>query len=119
MDTAIRLQHAAQPAPRRPAPEPARHDGGKPAPARGRELPPAPEPPEIETIERAVKQINAYLTDSQRQLNFQIHEASGRTILRVINPATDEVIRQIPSEEALELAAALHAEGLQLINELA
>lgn len=118
MDTAIRLQLVAPPAPRQSAPEPAKDDG-KLAPAPGRELPPAPEPPEIEAVERAVKQINAYLTDSQRQLNFQIHEASGRTILRVINPATDEVIRQIPSEEALELAAALHAEGLQLINELA
>ena len=120
MDSVITIQNMLPPAPRSSAPEAAPPEmaprGGKPAPTAGKELPPAPD---FQSIERAVKQINTYLTDSHRALNFQVHEASGRTIVRVVNPETGEVIRQIPSEEVLNLAAAIQSQGLQLINELA
>jgi flagellar protein FlaG len=89
---------------------------GKPVPASGKELPPAPE---IQTVERAVSQIKDFLSNSQRQLNFQLDDTSGRTIIRVTNPETGEVIRQIPSEEVLRLAASIRTSGFQLINELA
>ncbi len=116
MDSVIKIQNVMPPVPNKtPAPEAADKDG-KPAPTSGKEMPPAPD---VASIERAVKQINSYLVDSQRALNFQTHEASGRTIVRVINPETDEVIRQIPSKEALEMAARIKSQGLQLINELA
>ena len=115
MEAVIRIQHAMPTAPRTAAPE-AAPQGGKPAPTSGKNLPP---PPDVQSVERAVKQINAYLSDSQRSLNFQVHEASGRTIVRVVNPETDEVIRQIPSEEVLKLAAAMQSQGVQLVNELA
>ena len=115
MDSVITIQKLMPPVARTSAPEAASKDG-KPAPTDGKALPPAPE---LQSVERAVKQINTYLRNSQRTLNFQIHEASGRTIVRVVNPETGEVIRQIPSEEVLNLAAALQSQGLQLFNELA
>lgn len=115
MDSVITIQNVLPPVPRTSVPE-AAQKGGKPAPSGGKQLPPAPD---LQSVKRAVKQINAYLSDSQRTLNFQIHEASGRTIVRVINPETDEIIRQIPSEEVLKLAAAMQSQGLQLVNELA
>jgi len=40
-------------------------------------------------------------------LNFSVHEASGQTIVRVIDETTGEVIREIPSSEMLNLAAKL------------
>jgi flagellar protein FlaG len=110
MDSVITIQNVMPSGPRTSAPEAAQKDG-KPAPTGGKELPPAPD---LQSVQRAVKQINTYLADSQRALNFQIHEASGRTIVRVINPETNEVIRQIPSEEVLNLAAAIQSQGLQL-----
>jgi flagellar protein FlaG len=115
MDSVMTIQNLLPAVTRKPAPEAAPKDGNA-APVNGKELPPAPD---LQSVEQAVKQINSYLTDSQRALNFQIHEASGRTIVRVVNPETDEVIRQIPSEEVLNLAAAMQSQGLQLINELA
>jgi len=113
MDSVIKIQNVLPPLPRTSVSEAAKKDG-KAAPTEGKELPPAPD---LKSVETAVKQINTFLNDSQRALNFQIHEASGRTIVRVINPETDEVIRQIPSEEVLNLAAAIKSQGLQLFNE--
>jgi len=81
----------------------------------GKELPPVPD---IASVERAVKQINTYLSNSQRALNFSIHEASGRTVIRVVNPETDEFIRQIPSAEVLRIAAEMRQKGLQVFDEL-
>lgn len=77
---------------------------------------PAPTP---ERVQHAVQQIQTYLNDSQRQLQFQVDDASGRTIVRVVNPETNEVIRQIPGEEMLKLARAIGANGGQIISDLA
>ena len=115
MDSVITTQRIVPPAPNKSVPG-TKQQAGNIQPADGKDLPPAPD---LKSVESAVKQINSYLTDSQRALNFQVHEASGRTIVRVVNPETDEVIRQIPSEEVLNLAAAIQSQGLQLINELA
>ena len=40
-------------------------------------------------------------------LQFSVHEDTGRTMVRVVNKDTDELIREIPPEEALNLAAKL------------
>jgi flagellar protein FlaG len=88
---------------------------GSNLPAGGKGLPPASAPASVES---AVAQIQAYLGASQRQLAFSIDKASGQTVVRVINPASGEVIRQIPSEEVLRMAAALTRDGFHTINEL-
>ncbi len=40
-------------------------------------------------------------------LQFSLHEATGRTMVKVINKDTDDLIREIPPEEILNLAAKL------------
>ena len=40
-------------------------------------------------------------------LHFSVHEASGQTIVRVVDETTGEVVREIPSTEMLNLAAKL------------
>lgn len=40
-------------------------------------------------------------------LNFSLHKATGRTMVKVVNKETEELIREIPSEEILNLAARL------------
>ena len=47
-------------------------------------------------------------------LNFSIHEASGKIMVTVVNEDTGEVIREIPSRELLDLAAKLE-EAIGLI----
>lgn len=63
-----------------------------------------PQQPAVTDLKVAVEQINRYLTDTKRNLVFQIDEGSGRTVIRVINPETSEVIREIPPSETLVLA---------------
>jgi flagellar protein FlaG len=40
-------------------------------------------------------------------LNFSIHEATGRTVVKVINSDTGEMVREIPPEQVLNLAAKI------------
>ncbi|MEA2094768.1 MAG: flagellar protein FlaG [Pseudomonadota bacterium] len=49
----------------------------------------------------ALDQLNGYLEETHRGLRFSIDNNSGRTVVRVVDTETDEVIRQIPSEEML------------------
>ena len=56
-----------------------------------------------ERLQEAVSQMNDFVQNLQRDLKFSIVDGSGETIVKVIDAKTDEVVRQIPSEEALEL----------------
>ncbi len=58
-------------------------------------------------IEKAVTRINDYVQNIQRKLHFSIDEESGKTVIKVIDSSTDELIRQIPSEKLLAVSQAL------------
>jgi flagellar protein FlaG len=77
----------------------------------GIELPRAPAPEPVD-LSRVSEGLNRYLTSSQRNLNFRVDESSGRTIITVVNPETNEVVRQIPPEELLALARTMREAGL-------
>ena len=107
--------------PRHPAPgRPDSQATGKALPESGQKLPPEARAGARlpQQVEQAVQQIQSYLNDSQRQLQFQVDSGSGRTIVRVVNPETQELIRQIPSEEMLKLARAIGTSGGRIISDL-
>ena len=56
---------------------------------------------------KVVKQLNEYAQSIQREVEFNIDSDSGQTLVKVIDTKTKEVIRQIPSEEALSVARYL------------
>jgi len=60
-------------------------------------------------IEKAVTQINDYVQNLDRTLHFSIDDESGKTVIKVIDSSTDELIRQIPSEKLLAVSQALEA----------
>jgi len=60
-----------------------------------------------EALSSALEQVSSYVQNVQRNLNFSIDEASGRTVVKVIDSESDEVIRQIPAEEMLAVARRL------------
>lgn len=60
-----------------------------------------------EPLENVVSDINSMVQDLTRELQFKVDEESGETVVRVIDKATDELIRQIPAEEILELRKRL------------
>lgn len=61
----------------------------------------------IDTLIRTAADLNRIAQTVQRNLAFSVDEPSGRTVIRVVDTATGDTIRQIPSEEALELSAHL------------
>ena len=63
------------------------------------------------SIEKTVEQISEFVNANARGLRFRVDDASGRTIVTVLNPNSGEVIRQIPTEEFLHYAAELRRYG--------
>ena len=73
---------------------------------------------EIENIEQAAQSMNEHAQLVQRQLQFSIDKDSGRTVITVLDSETQEVIRQIPGEEALQLARKLEQGGeIELLDQ--
>ena len=61
-----------------------------------------------EDVSQAIQNLNDYAQNIQRQLQFSVDEDTGRTVIKVLDSETMETIRQIPSEEIMNLARALH-----------
>jgi len=59
------------------------------------------------TLKLAVQEIEKFVQSIKRNLEFSIDEHSGKVIVKVIASETGEVVRQIPSAEALKLADSL------------
>jgi flagellar protein FlaG len=53
-----------------------------------------------------IEKLTRALQASQSSLSFSVDENTGKTIVRVVS-STGELVRQIPSEEALAIAATL------------
>lgn len=69
----------------------------------------APAPVETATrkekgLEQALKSVSGYVQNISRELNFSVDEELNRSVVTVLDEETGEIIRQIPSEEMLELA---------------
>ena len=62
---------------------------------------------ERDTLETAVSNLQDFTQNIQRNLNFSINESTGRTVVEVTDRVSGEVIRQLPTEEALRLAESL------------
>ena len=70
-----------------------------------------------EQLDDAVSQLNDFVQNVQRDLQFEVDNELGQTIVKVVDQKTQEVIRQIPDELALRLAENLQQdEPLTLFN---
>jgi flagellar protein FlaG len=58
-------------------------------------------------MEAAVSSIQEFAQSIQRNLNFSLDDSTGRVVVKVTDSVSGEVIRQIPSEDALRLAESL------------
>ena len=75
--------------------------------------------PTEEVIAKAAAQIQNFVQQMGRNLSFTIDETTGYNVVRVINPETNEVIRQLPSEELLKIAKSMEQLNSVLINQRA
>jgi len=85
--------------------EPAHADAGR---ARG----------EDGDLRQAVERINESLPPSSQGIEFSVDTDTDRVIVKVVDRETREVLRQMPSKEALEIAKALdRTQGLLIKSE--
>jgi flagellar protein FlaG len=75
--------------------------------------------PSLEQVTKAVEDINKSLKSQSQNLEFSVDTDSKRTIVKIVDQTTKEVIRQIPSAEALEIAKALDTASGFLIKQQA
>jgi flagellar protein FlaG len=73
----------------------------------------------VDQVESAVSQISDFVQNFQRDLVFSVDEDSERLVVKVIDSETQEVIRQIPSEEMLRIAKNLDSADSLILREQA
>ncbi|MFZ6640734.1 flagellar protein FlaG [Undibacterium sp. TC4M20W] len=64
-------------------------------------------PPEFDKVTKAVDDINKTIQSLSQSLEFSVEEHSNKVVVKVVDLQTKEVLRQIPSEEALEISRSL------------
>lgn len=63
--------------------------------------------PETVRLEAAAQKVQEMLQAKSNNLLFSLDRDSGKTIVKVVDAQTEELVRQFPSEEMLALAASL------------
>lgn len=71
------------------------------------------------SVESAVSRITDFVQNFQRDLQFSIDKESDRMVVKVVDSKTQEVIRQIPSEETLRIAQNLDSPESLILREQA
>ena len=74
--------------------------------------------PARESVAKAAEEMQRFVSSMGRNLNFSIDGETGFHVVRVTDPSTGEVIRQMPSEEMLRLAHSF-AQISALVNQKA
>lgn len=65
------------------------------------------ETPSMNQASDAVKQINEFMKKLSQDLEFSMDSDTDRPVVKVVDQQTKEVIRQIPTQEVLDIAKAL------------
>ncbi|SER24673.1 flagellar protein FlaG [Nitrosomonas sp. Nm51] len=69
-------------------------------------------------IEQAAEKIKETVNNLAQNLQFSIDDDTGKTVIKVMDAQTQEIIRQIPSQEAISIARTLDkVQGLLLNDE--
>jgi flagellar protein FlaG len=99
----------------RSVPAPDAQSGRAPAPGAAA----AGAAPSREQVTEAVRKINEGMAVAPQSLEFTIDDESDEIIVKIVDRGTREVVRQIPSVEALEIAKSIDKMRGLLISQTA
>lgn len=60
-----------------------------------------------EDLQKALEEVQSAINVVANDLRFSFDEDTGRTLVKIVDRETDEVIKQIPSEELVQISKAL------------
>lgn len=114
--------YVAPEVPQRPQPAHVPDSGTAPAPVGNKPAPSQTAGTQVsrqeleETLQRVRESLKSMASNN---LEFSIDDTTGKTVVRVVDSSTKELIRQIPTEEMLAIAQALDGEikGLLVRNQ--
>ena len=72
-----------------------------------------------EVVAKTAQQLESFVASMGRDLSFSVDSTTGYHVVRVTNPQTGEVVRQLPSEELLKIAETMQQTGSGLVNQKA
>lgn len=61
----------------------------------------------VDKLQEAMDQMNDLMMGGNRSLNFSVDDNNGDVVVKVVDTQTDEVVRQIPTEETQRFAQYL------------
>jgi len=60
--------------------------------------------PTRDVVAKAAADLQNFVQSMGRNLSFSVDETTGYHVVRVVNPNTGELVRQLPSEELLKIS---------------
>jgi flagellar protein FlaG len=99
-------------------PVPGAAAAGQPVPAPLPGSRPDRQPAAPDVLERAAQRVVAAMANGGVSFDFTIDKQSGLTIVRIYNKGTGELVRQIPSEEAVHVAQLLRQDEQRSLLDL-
>jgi flagellar protein FlaG len=60
--------------------------------------------PEAEEVKEAVRDIQEFVSNVTTDLRFTVDKETGRSIVSVVDSKTQQIVRQIPTEEIMKIA---------------
>lgn len=80
--------------------------------------PPQPQPSSAK-VDQAIENLKRAVEPVAKNLEFSVDKSTGMTVIKVVDSSTQQVVRQIPSEEVLALAKDLDKLQGLLLNKKA
>lgn len=93
---------ASAPVPQAPPPAAAAPVAAAPAPP-----PAAPRLVTREQLDAAVERANEALKHQSDGVRFAVHEGTNRVVVRIVDPASSEILREFPDTHFLDMMAKL------------
>ena len=72
-----------------------------------------------QVAEAAMADIQHFISSQQRSVRVSKDESSGYMVVQLVDPASGEVIRTLPSEELLRIARTFEMLGSVMVNQKA
>lgn len=70
-----------------------------------------------EQIQNTIKDVNKLLEKVEIGIQYERHEATNRMMIRLVNKENNEVVKEIPSEKILDLAAFMCEQAGLFVDE--
>lgn len=75
--------------------------------------------PTRQAVDQAARHIEDFVRSVGRSLDFSVDASSGHSVLRVVDPNSGEVIRQLPADETLRIARSIDYFQSMLVHQRA